>query len=332
MKIVIFDPYFGKFTSGIMQAWKSQGHDVRMDRYYNPEWAQWADVIWFDTCDNNLASATNPTQAILDDTNNYQPWDLHDMDLTGKRIIVRPIDIEVWQGHQSKAIWNVVNEVVFIAPHIRTLFENSGLIGWNDTIQQHTIPCGVDVDRYKFDVRAPGRDIAIVSEKWTSKGTDLILQIALELQHKAAGYRFHWLGRWSDHDWEKAYFEDFVKYHDLPFEFTEWLEGDSAVDEFLEGKNYLLHASHKEAFGYAIAEAMAKGIKPVVHRFFGADDLWPGMTWDSIDEAVTALDADNDPSKGQPYNSGAYRQYLIDHGYTLQQMVERINQEVHFNS
>ena len=77
--------------------WEKQGHEVNYQRYYNPQLAnEWADVIWFDTCDNNIASATNPGQALLADDANYRPWDLHDMDLTGKKVIVRPIDIEVW--------------------------------------------------------------------------------------------------------------------------------------------------------------------------------------------------------------------------------------------
>lgn len=320
-KIAIFDPYLRKFTGDMEQALIAEGHEVRMDRYYNPQWVnEWADIIWFDTCDNNLASATNPSQAILADDANYQPWDMHDMDLTGKKIIVRPIDIEVWQGHQSAAIWDLVNEVIFIAPHIRDLFMNSALQGWGPHIDLHDITCGVDLNRYKYAPRGPGKNIAIISEKWTSKGTDLILQIALKM--RGQGYKFHWLGRWSDYDWEKAYFEDFINRQGLDFEFTEWLEGDLVVDEWLEDKNYLLHASHKEAFSYATAEAMAKGIKPVVHSFYGADRLWPDLpTWDSIDQAVNMLTIDF-------YETVKYPQYLLDHGLTLPQMMQQINKVI----
>jgi hypothetical protein len=93
------------------------------------------------------------------------------------------------------------------------------------------------------------------------------------------------------------------------------------VDEFLEDKNYLLHASHKEGFSYATAEAMAKGIKPIIHRFYGADDLWPNMTWDSIDQAIEMI-------TNKEYNSASYRQYLINQGYTLPQMMEAFNKVI----
>lgn len=320
MKIALFDPYWPKFTVDMVAWWRKAGHEVRYDRYYDPELVDWADVVWFDTCDNNIKSATNPSEALLSDWQRERkrdiPWALQDMDLTGKKIIVRPIDIEVWYGHQDGVDWSTVTDCIFIAPHIRALM----LDRLPYFVRTHTIPCGVNLDRYSYREHSPGYDIAVVCEKWTSKGTDLILQIAHKLHENDERYTIHWLGKWSDYEWEKAYFEDFIKAHDLKFVFTEWIEGDNAVNEFLEDKDYLLCASHKEAFSYATAEAMAKGIKPVMHRFYGAEDLWPGMTWSSIDEAVDMI-------VGTPierYVSSAYVTYLRRAGYTLEQMMEKI--------
>ncbi len=318
MKIAIMDPYLYKFTEGMVAYWRSQGHEVTIDRYWNPQQAEAADVVWFETCDNNLCSATNPGQAILGDINNYQPWDLHDMDLTNKKIIVRAIDIEVWQGHFAAAHWDVVNDLIFIAPHIRNLVEVDTLPLVKEGLKVHTVPCGVDLDKFTFAERGPGFDIAVVSEKWSSKGTHEILQVALKLKQIDPRYKIHWLGQRSDSNWEYAYFDEFVEHHKLNIEFTNILLNEETVDGFLEGKNYLLHGSIKEGFCYAIAEAMAKGIKPVPHRFFGADDIWPGLTWNSIDEAIDMITEDR-------YDSASYRQYLIDHGYTLPQMMEKFD-------
>ena len=112
--------------------------------------------------------------------------------------------------------------------------------------------------------------------------------------------------------------DDFVEHNELNIEFTNILLDDGTVDHWLEDKDYLLHGSHKEGFSYATAEAMAKGIRPIIHRFYGADDLWPGMTWNGIDEAVEMI-TDGD------YDSDSYRQYLIQHRYTLPQMMEDID-------
>lgn len=320
-RIALFDPYGGKFTDGMQKWWTAHGHEVIYQRYWNPEIAQTADIIWFETCDNNLTSATNPPNAIIDDAANYQPWDLHDMDLTGKQIIVRPIDIEVWQGHQASALWDVVDDVIFIAPHIREIAGVNSLPGRRDDLRIHTIPCAVDLDKFRFAERGPGFDIAVISERWISKGTDLILQIALKLKQIDPRYKIHWLGQRSGDSWDLNYFDDFIEHNDLNIEITNILQNDVTVDEFLEGKNYLLHASHKEAFSYATAEAMAKGVRPILHRFFGADELWPGMTWSGVDEAVAML-TDN------RYDSVSYRQYLIDHGYTLPSMMGAIDKVI----
>lgn len=319
MKIVIYDPYVGKFTQDMQNWWEAHGHEVKRSTYYNPELVAWADIIWFDTTDNNILSATNPSEALLADNANFQPWDLHDHDLTGKKVICRMIDIEVWQQHYMAPRWDLVDDIIFIAPHIRNLVDLDMLpfIDLSKT-KIHTIPCGIDLNRYKFKEREPGFDIAIVSEKWTSKGTHLLLQVILKLHKLDKRYKFHWLGQRSDHNWEYAYFDDFVEHHNLPIEFTNILLDGVTVDEFLEGKNYLLHGSVKEGYSYATAEAMAKGIKPVVHRFYGADDIWPDMTWDSIDQAVDMI------TNGE-YDSKSYRQYLVDKGYTLESMMDKFN-------
>ena len=315
MKIAIFDPYGGKFTDGMQKWWTDHGYEVAYSRYYNPQLAETADVIWFETCDNNLASATNPGSAILDDSANYQPWDLHDMDLTGKKIIVRPIDIEVWQGHAQAAKWDLVDDVIFIAPHIRELANEFELPDRKESLRVHTIPCAVDLDKFRYREHQPGFNIAVIAERWISKGTSEILQIALKLKEIDPRYKITWLGQRSDYQWEHAYRDEFVEHHNLNLEFVNIVD---SVDEFLEDKDYLLHASHKEAFSYATAEAMAKGIKPILHRFFGADDLWPDMTWDSLDQAIEMITS-------KEYDSASYRQYLIDHEYTLPQMMESID-------
>ena len=314
MKIVLFDPYSQKFTQDMKEWWEAHGHEVLYDRYYNPRLIhEGCDVVWFDTCDNNIASATNPGVAIIADDANYRPWDIHDMDLSKTQVVCRPIDIEVWQGHQGNVKCDVVDDCIFIAPHIRKEF-NPGDTG---AMRFHNIPCGVNLDRYSFKERKPGFDIAVISERWISKGTDLILQVALKLQKIDPRYKIHWLGQRSDYQWEHAYFDEFIEHHNLNIEITNVLLDGETVDHWLEDKNYLLHASHKEAFSYATAEAMAKGIKPVLHRFYGADALWPDMTWSSVDEAIGMITSEN-------YNSNMYLNFLKEQGYTLDQMMEKI--------
>lgn len=316
-KIVLFDPYGGKFTSDMVSWWRTHGYEVKTDRYYDPKLIDWADVIWLDTCDNNLKSATNPDEALIAEgmRENGVPWRLQDHDLTGKKVIVRPIDIEVWQGHHAGSVWAPVTDCIFIAPHIRDMMMADSRPQASE-MKIHTIPCGIDLKKWKYKERERGFNIAVVSEIWESKGSDIIPQISLKLKEIDPRYNITWLGRWSEYHWDKAWFIDFVERNQLPIKLIEYAE---SVDEFLEDKNYLLHASKKEAHSYATNEAAAKGIKPVVHAFYGYEWLWgdSGFIWDSIDEAVAMIVNDE-------YDSQKYRDYLYQKGYVIDIMMGRI--------
>lgn len=295
--------------------WQNHGYEVKRETYYNPELVMWADVVWFDTCDNNLLSATNPDQALKDEwkySNRPGAWDMHEMDLSNKKIIVRPIDIEVWQGHHAHDnMWNLVTDVIFLAPHIQDIMmaDSRPQAG---TFKQHVIPCGVDLSKWTFKDRTDGFKIGIVAERWVSKGVDYVLQIALRLKAIDTRYKIYWLGRNNDYHWEVEYLRDFILHNDVPLLLEEAYADD--LNQWWEDKSYVLHCSHKETYGYAVAEAMAKGIKPILHRYYGADATWPGITWDSIDEAVDMITEIK-------YDSASYRQYLIDHHLDLESMM-----------
>lgn len=319
MRIALFDPYNGKFTDDMVSWWSSHGYEVQRQMYYNPELVDWADVVWFDTCDNNLLSATNPDQALKDEwkyANRTGAWDMHDVDLSHKKVIVRPIDIEVWQGqHAHDRMWDIVNDVVFLAPHIQSMMMADSR-PQQGTFKQHVIPCGVNLDRWTFKERQPGKKIGIVAERWVSKGIDYAIQLAMALPD----YEFHWLGKNNDYHWEHEYLKDKVAKCCPNLILEEDFVDD--LDAWWEDKNIVLSCSHKETYGYNIAEAMAKGIKPVIHSFYGAEAIWPGITWDSLDQAVKEI-------TGTDYDSAAYRQYLVDHNLDLESMMQSFERVIH---
>lgn len=321
MKIALFDPNGQKFTAGMIEWWQKNGHEVKFDRYYDPDKVDWADIVWFDTCDNNLKMACDPPQDYVDSWVNEghsYPWRLGDMDLSKKTIVCRPIDIEVWGDHQANVDWNLIDHTIFIAEHIKEKGNLSPRLR-ESTTKQHVVHCGVDLDKFTFKERKPGFKIAVLGEFWMSKGVDYGLQVAMKLKEIDSRYEIHWLGPNQMYPWEYAYATDFIKRNDLPI----FLNHDfvPSVDEWLEDKNYLLSCSKKEAFGYNIAEAMAKGIKPVIHHFYGAEHIWPGLTWNTIDEAVESL-------TDHHYDSNAYLLYLKECGYTTDQMMTKIMEAI----
>lgn len=319
MKIALFDPYNGKFTTDMCKWWESHGYEVKRETYYNPELVMWADIVWFFTCDNNLLSATNPDQALKDEwkySNRPGAWDMHEMDLSNKKVVVQPIDIEVWGGaHAHDNMWDVVTDCIFIAPHIQTMaLEDSRM--QNHDMKITTIPFSVNLNKWTFKERESGFNIAVVAEIWESKGIDYVLQIAYKLKQIDERYNITYLGKEQDYHWHRQYRTEFIKNNNLNIKFIDWVDN---LDEFLEDKNYLLHCSTKEAFSAATAEAAAKGIRPVLHSFGGYEPLWgdSGWIWQGIDEAVDAI------TDGE-YDSQSYHKYLIDKGYTTEIMMVKI--------
>lgn len=314
MKIALFDSYAGKFSKDMEEYWVQHRHEVKRDTNYNPELVVWADVVWFELADNNLISASNPEQALKDEwkyANRPGAWDMHEMDLSKKKVICRPIDIDVWTGHHASIKWDVIDECIFVAPHIKDIMMADSRPQDSD-MNVHVIPCGVNLEKWTFKERERGFNIGVVAERWISKGVDYVLQIAIRLKAIDSRYHIYWLGKNNDYHWEAEYCKDFIRHLDLPITLQE--EYVDNLNGWWEDKHYVLHASHKETYTYAVSEAMAKGIKPVFHRYFGADATWPNLTWTSIDEAVNLITE-------EAYDSNSYRQYLIDHQLTLPQMM-----------
>jgi glycosyltransferase involved in cell wall biosynthesis len=314
----MYDPYNGKFTENMLNWWLRHGYEVKRETYYNPELVMWADVVYFFTCDNNLLSATNPNQALKDEwkySNRPGAWDMHEMDLSQKKIIVHPVDIEVWSGHHAyENMWDIVDDVIFPAPHIQKIMMSDSRPQAGN-FKQHVIPFGVDLSKWTFKERKGGFNIGVVAERWVSKGVDYVIQIALRLKEIDAQYRIYWLGKNNDYHWEHEYLKEFIARKGLPIILEEDYVED--LDNWWENKNYVLHCSHKETYTYAVAEAMAKGIKPIFHRYFGAEATWPDLTWDSLDEAIDMITE-------QVYDSNSYRQYLINHHLDLESMMQSI--------
>lgn len=305
MKIALFDSNQFKFTKDMIDTWLSQGHEVDYQVHYNPETVLWADATWFDTCDNNIVSAT---------TNSTFEYRLENMNLSGKRIIVRPIDIEVWANIYRNVRWDYVTDIVFPCPHIkRKMLENVTIHS-----NHHDIPYGVDTKKFTFRDKPNTKKIAWVTRRWSAKGIDLALQIALKLK-KYPEYKIYALGVEDVEPWRHEYYKQFILHNKLDNIIFE--ESTQDMNLWLEDKDYVLCCSTKETFSYAIAEGMSKGLKPIIHNFYGASEVWPqDYIWNSIDEVIEKITSPE-------HSPVSYRDY-IDNTYSLKNMMARINKEV----
>ncbi|NQT81531.1 glycosyltransferase family 4 protein, partial [bacterium] len=219
---------------------------------------------------------------------------------------------EYFSEHPREVNWANVDDLVFVADHVRRLsLERFPALR---DVRVSVIPDGIDPDRFTYRRRAKGRDIAWVGFLNHKKNVPLLLEIASQLRD----YRFHVAGIFQD-ERLRTYWEHYVRVNGLDnIRLYGWVED---VNAFLEDKNYILSTSLWEGTQVAVLEAMAKGIKPLVHAWIGAEELYgPAGIYRNTAELRQAL---NDGS----YQSGEYRRWIEEH-FSLAKRLARIEEMI----
>jgi len=304
MRIGIHDNWLKKFSQVLIDYWESQGHTVLWEPGYNSEIIETCDRVFFESADTNahLAAQQRPHKK-------------------GK-VFVRIVDVDAWVNGPAGLREGYFDGIIYIAKHIQEhcseKFKNL------EGVPNQVIPMGIDLDKFNYKVRNKGHKIAFIATRLTEeKGFDEALKILAELRKRSNKYELHVVGRRPGDDlWEKTIdhiinenaMDEAVKFlGNLPY------DTGNEINDFLEDKDYLLLPSRKEAFSFVTAEAMAKGIKPVVWNFYRAKDIWPEyILFNTHQEAVDMIDS-------EVYNSAAYRQW-IEEKYPIEKHLERMNE------
>ena len=144
MKIAIADNNGLKFTKDLKEHWEKK-HEVKYERGASEYLAQWADLYYCDTWDNNihylykLYHGVEGVSRTPDWDNNRRPT-----------IVVRALDWEVYLGmarDQSMIDW--VDKVICIAPHIEKELRAHGNFG--DKLR--LIKPGVNLDKFTLKTK-----------------------------------------------------------------------------------------------------------------------------------------------------------------------------------
>jgi glycosyltransferase involved in cell wall biosynthesis len=260
----------------------------------------WADVAWFEWCNDPIIWASRQDIA------------------RHKGVICRLHRYEAFSDMPLKVQWEQVDALTVVAPHLAEIVADA-LPGLKQRTGVVHIPNGVDMARYELVEREPGFDIALIGYLHGRKNPQMALQILHRLVQKDSRYRLHVAGKFQDpalklywgHQTARLGLQEHVVMY-------EWQDD---IASFLEDKQYLLSTSLHESFGYSIAEGMARGIKPVVHHFPFASEIWAEeMLFDSLDEAVEMITSPT-------YTSAAYRDFVQEH-YSLESQVQKVRELV----
>lgn len=260
------------------------------------EGMEWADICWFEWCDELIAYGSNHRLALQ------------------KKLICRLHRYELFTDYPFKVKWINVDKLIVVTEHLKRV-----LLAMMPNLKNHldivTIENGVDLTKYTLIEREKGFNIASVGYIHSRKNPVLLLQLINKLVKIDTRYKLYVAGQFQDSllelYWNYQIIEMGLKENVI---FNGWQKN---IEAWLKDKNYLLSTSIHESFGYGIAEAMACGIKPVIHNFIFAPEIWDRKyLFNGIDEAIHMITSDE-------YDSKAYRKCIEDR-YSLDKQISCI--------
>jgi len=256
------------------------------------------DVIWLEWANEMAETLTNKLTNVLQ----------------SKIVIVRLHSYEALIQKHRTINWEVVNAIVFVAEHVKK---------YCDLEHPHEIiiPNGIDLDQFEFSQKTHGNDIGFIGLLSHKKGIMLLVHAFNSLPKN---FKLHIAGEWQD-DRERIYFSHIIKEIGLSdrIDYVGQLPHDQ-VGSWMASKNYILCTSPWEGHPVAIAEAMASGIKPLIHNFWGAKKIYPpNLIWSTFSELNQMVSIDS------PYNSYSYCQYINSH-YSRKNQIKKIKDLIQY--
>ncbi|WCB46369.1 glycosyltransferase [Nitratidesulfovibrio vulgaris] len=210
------------------------------------------------------------------------------------RVLARVHSYEAYSGHPEAINWNNLDVLVAVADHVLALLE-ARVPRLRDSVRTVVIPNGLHMDRFPARQPRPAtKRLAWVGTLRHTKNFPLALQCLHALRQRDPEWTLHVAGdypAWSDVE----AMENLV--YNQHMAATMGLEGAvnfygnvADMPAWYADKDALLSTSIRESFGYAIAEATATGLKPVIHAFPGARNIWPAeWLFASVNECVQLL-------------------------------------------
>ena len=301
MKIACADNCGGKFSRIIIDYWLKKGHEVKYEPGASEFLAEWADLYYIDWWDNNL---------------NYL-WKFYEANKEAKKpkICVRAIDWDVWCGYvptTDQKYVDFTDYVITIAPHMYEKVKGNANFG--DKLE--LIRPGVDLDKFPLKENEPGFNVGMITgDVWMFKNCmEGLMMFAMVVKaYPKLPWKLHWRRNWADHmPYSKVAHEHFIESRGLKDRVIMY-DNIPDMNSWYDQIDYIINPSVKEAFSYGIAEAMCKGIKPIINNWYGAIEIWPKKyIYNTLDEAVMMFTSE--------YNPPEYRKIIEDH-YDLKRMM-----------
>jgi glycosyltransferase involved in cell wall biosynthesis/2-polyprenyl-3-methyl-5-hydroxy-6-metoxy-1,4-benzoquinol methylase len=270
-KIAIINPWENKFTQLYFRYFQKH-NDVRL---INPqsvinmaEVLEWADLVWSQWANEWLAHISKQKFSAT--------------------LITHIHSYEILVPELMKNIdWSRVAVTIFISDHIRLNAHRLWASEMAD-VPQATIYNCVDLAEYPFrDVR-PGKNIGYVGYINHKKGVGLLLQCIKAIVGHDPEFTLHIAGTFQERRFE-VYMQHLIEEMGIKenIVFHGWVEN---IQDWLANMNYIISTSPWEGCPLNIIEAMACGVKPLIHNWQGAKRLFPEQfVFNTVEECLSIV-------------------------------------------
>ncbi len=260
------------------------------------ELMKWSDICWFEWCTDAVVEASKLLKV--------------------SKNIVRLHRFEAYHNWPSQVRWENIDTLVTVG----NSFVKDALLRRVPDIESRTqlvtIPNGINLDKFRFAERAPGKNIACVGYLNMRKNPMFLLQCMQKLHYIDTEYKL-FFGGTSQNPMLEQYVRHMVEVLELKdVVFFDGWQVD--VSSWLRDKHYIVSASIGESQGMGILEGMACGLKPVIHNFPGADQIFPSEFLFNISEEFC------EQILSDKYEPQKYRGFVKEH-YPLKNQLSKIN-------
>ena len=260
------------------------------------ELMQWSDISWFEWCtDLAVIGSRGPKQC---------------------ENIIRLHRYEAYGPWPRQINWQNIDTLITVGNSFVRNILSQNVPGIENQTSIVTIPNGVNLDKFTFTERPRGKNIAFLCNVRAVKNPAMVLQCIQKLHYIDPEYRLFFAGQFQDLAIEQyiRYMVDTLGLKEVVF-FDGWQED---IRSWLRDKSYIVSTSFIESQGMGILEAMACGLKPVIHNFPGAKEIFPCDYLFNIAEEFCdrIISASYEPQK--------YRRFVEDK-YSQKDQLARVN-------